>query len=262
MAGTVGSSYKDVVARTLLCGARLDRRHLLERVAVPAGPGRRGRAAGDRGVDPRGERGLPAVLAESQERARLPVAVRHQRRPPARLPQPDPPGGKARRGRAENDTSVHGASVVGRAGVESKYDRYLRGSPGFQRVAVDSMGRVLGDSGEVQGRAGDTLVTSIDARVQAVVEQQLESAIKLARKTMDTVTGRQYVADSGAAVVMDATNGRIVAMASQPTYDPSVWVGGISRRTSAGSTPRRPARRCCSGHPRASSRRRSTGSRS
>ena len=81
-----------------------------------------------------------------------------------------------------------------------------------------------------QGRAGDTLVTSIDARVQAVVEQQLEPTIKTARKTMDTVTGRRYVADSGAAVVMDATNGRIVAMAGQPTYDPSVWVGGITSK--------------------------------
>jgi len=125
---------------------------------------------------------------------------------------------------------VHGASVVGRAGLEKEYDKYLRGLPGYKRVAVDSMGRVLGDSGEVQGRAGDTLVTSIDARVQAVVEQQLEQTIKTARKTFDKVTHKNYVADSGAAIVMEAKTGRIVAMASQPTYDPSVWVGGISKK--------------------------------
>lgn len=129
---------------------------------------------------------------------------------------------------SEGDTSVHGASVVGRAGVEKEYDEYLRGEPGYKRVAVDSMGRVLGDSGEIESTAGDTLVTSIDARVQAVVEQQLESTIKTARRTTDKVTGRKYVADSGAAVVMDVTNGRVVAMAGYPTYDPSVWVGGIS----------------------------------
>ena len=128
----------------------------------------------------------------------------------------------------EGDASVHGASVVGRAGVEKQYDRYLRGFPGYKQVAVDSMGRVLGDSGEVEGRVGDTLVTSIDARVQAVVEQQLAQTIKTARATRDTVTGRNYVADSGAAVVMEADTGRIVAMASQPTYDPEVWVGGIT----------------------------------
>ena len=132
--------------------------------------------------------------------------------------------------KAENDTSVHGASVVGRAGLEKEYDRYLRGLPGYKRVAVDSMGRVLGDSGEIQGRVGDTLVTSIDARVQAVVEQQLEQTIKTARKTFDKVTHKNYVADSGAVVVMDAKNGRVVAMSGAPTYDPKVWVGGITSK--------------------------------
>jgi len=129
---------------------------------------------------------------------------------------------------ADKDTSVHGASVVGRAGLEKEYDRYLRGQPGYKRVAVDSMGRVLGDSGEVQGRAGDTVVTSLDARVQAVVEQQLDQTIKTARQTFDKVSGKNYVADSGAVVVLDAKNGRVVAMAGAPTYDPNVWVGGIS----------------------------------
>jgi penicillin-binding protein 2 len=132
--------------------------------------------------------------------------------------------------RADKDTSVHGASVVGRAGLEKEYDRYLRGQPGYKRVAVDSMGRVLGDSGEVEGRAGDTVVTSLDARVQGVVEQQLDQTIKTARKTFDKVTGKNYVADSGAVVVLDAKNGRVVAMAGAPTYDPNVWVGGISSK--------------------------------
>jgi len=128
------------------------------------------------------------------------------------------------------DTSVHGASVVGRAGLEKQYDTYLRGHPGYRRVAVDSMGRVLGTNGETAGVVGDTLVTSLDARVQAVVEQQLEQTIQMTRRTLDPVTDRNYAADSGAVVVMDATNGRIVAMAGQPTYDPSVWVDGISSK--------------------------------
>ena len=130
----------------------------------------------------------------------------------------------------DGDRSVNGASSVGRAGVEKEYDRWLRGMPGYRSVAVDSMGRVLGDDGEVAGQPGDTLVTSIDAKVQSVVEQQLWQTIQTARQTRDTVTGRNYVADSGAAVVMEADTGRIVAMASQPTYDPSVWVGGITRK--------------------------------
>jgi penicillin-binding protein 2 len=132
--------------------------------------------------------------------------------------------------KASGDTSVNGASVVGRAGVEQEYDEWLRGMPGYQQVAVDSMGRVLGDEDEVSAQPGDTLVTSIDAKVQSVVEQQLASTIQTARATFDKVSGKNYVADSGAAIVMEAKTGRIVAMASQPTYDPSVWVGGITKK--------------------------------
>ena len=127
------------------------------------------------------------------------------------------------------DVSVNGASQVGRAGVEKSYDRWLRGMPGYQRVAVDSMGRVLGEDSVDTGRPGDTLVTSLDARVQSVVEKQLALTIKTARATTDPVTNRKYVADSGAAVVLEAKTGRVVAMASQPTYDPGVWVGGITK---------------------------------
>jgi penicillin-binding protein 2 len=128
------------------------------------------------------------------------------------------------------DRSINGASVVGRAGVEKEYDRWLRGMPGYKSVAVDSMGRVLGDDSEVAGQPGDTLVTSIDAKVQGVVERQLAGAIRTARATYDPVTHRNYRADSGAVVVLDARNGRVVAMASQPTYDPSIWVGGITKK--------------------------------
>ncbi len=130
----------------------------------------------------------------------------------------------------DGDRSVNGASVVGRAGVEKEYDAWLRGMPGYTQVAVDSMGRVIGDEGDVAAQPGDTLVTSIDARVQSVVEQNLASTIQTARQTFDKVTHRNYRADSGAVVVMEAKTGRIVAMASQPTYDPSVWVGGISKK--------------------------------
>jgi penicillin-binding protein 2 len=130
----------------------------------------------------------------------------------------------------DGDKSVNGASSVGRAGVEKEYDRWLRGMPGYKSVAVDSMGRVLGDDSEVAGQPGDTLVTTIDAKVQGVVEKQLAETIKLARQTYDPVSHRNYRADSGAVVVMEAKTGRIVSMASQPTYDPGVWVGGITKK--------------------------------
>jgi len=138
--------------------------------------------------------------------------------------------GELQQAKRDHDTSVNGASTVGRAGIEEEYDRYLRGRPGYQKVAVDSMGRVLGDEGEVKGHPGDTLVTSIDARVQATTEKALHEAIMTARATYDPVTHRNYRADSGAAIVLQARTGRVVAMASQPTYDPSEWVGGITKK--------------------------------
>ncbi|MCZ4497926.1 MAG: Peptidoglycan glycosyltransferase [Marmoricola sp.] len=134
-----------------------------------------------------------------------------------------------------DDPTLNAASVVGRAGLEKSYDQWLRGTPGFTKVGVDSMGRVLGtstgdDSGSTAAKPGDTLVTSIDAKVQSVAEKELHDAITTARKTYDPVTHKNYVADSGAVVVMNAHNGNVVAMASQPTYDPNVWVGGITQK--------------------------------
>ncbi|HWJ65394.1 MAG TPA: penicillin-binding protein 2 [Nocardioides sp.] len=129
---------------------------------------------------------------------------------------------------ASGDSSVNGASVVGRAGVEKEYDEWLRGQPGYQQVAVDSQGRVRQDVSDLAAQPGDTLVTSIDARVQGIVEQQLATMIRTQRGITDPVTDRKFEADSGAAVVLEARTGRIVALASQPTYDPSVWVGGIT----------------------------------
>jgi penicillin-binding protein 2 len=137
--------------------------------------------------------------------------------------------GELTHAKQHHDSSLNAASTVGRAGVEQEYDRYLRGHPGYHRVAVDSMGRVLGNDGKKPGRPGDTLVTSIDAKVQSATERALADAIRTARATYDPVSHRNYRADSGAAIVMQARTGRIVAMASQPTYDPAQWVGGISQ---------------------------------
>jgi penicillin-binding protein 2 len=128
------------------------------------------------------------------------------------------------------DTSVNGASVVGRAGVEKEYDAWLRGQPGYERVKVNANGEVIGEEADVRSQPGDTLVTSIDAKVQGIVERQLHKMIVTARGTVDTVTGRRFEADSGAAVVMDVNTGRIIAMASQPTYDPEVWADGITQK--------------------------------
>ncbi|WP_336322637.1 penicillin-binding protein 2 [Streptomyces lavendofoliae] len=128
----------------------------------------------------------------------------------------------------DSDSPFLRSDMVGRSGLERTYDKALRGKAGVTRYEVDNLGRVLGEAESDPGRPGSTVVTSIDARVQAVAEYELHAAMKKVRGETDKITGRPYKADAGAVVVMESRTGRVVAMASQPDYDPNAWVGGIS----------------------------------
>ncbi|GAA3974304.1 penicillin-binding protein 2 [Actinomadura viridis] len=119
-------------------------------------------------------------------------------------------------------TGYSGVDLIGRDGLEASYDADLRGEPGLRRVLVDSQGRVTGTASEQPPVPGGNLVTSIDAGIQGAAEKALDNAMKAAR-------GRGDKADAGAAVVMDVTDGRVVALASRPTYDLGIWTGGISQ---------------------------------
>ncbi|GGW40634.1 penicillin-binding protein 2 [Streptomyces griseoloalbus] len=128
------------------------------------------------------------------------------------------------------------SDMVGRSGLERQYDKQLRGKAGVTRYEVDNLGRVIGTAESDPAQPGANLVTSIDSRVQRIAEYELNEAMKAARKEHDRNTNRNYEADSGAVVVMEAKTGRVVAMASNPTYDPNAWVGGISAKDYANLT--------------------------
>jgi penicillin-binding protein 2 len=125
---------------------------------------------------------------------------------------------------------------VGKAGLEEQYDDVLRGVNGIKQLAVDRAGNVTGTVSETAATPGDNLVTNIDAKVQAVLEQQLVLAIQRARSLPDPQGNGHYKADSAAGVVLDVRNGHVVAMASVPTYDPSIWVGGVTNKQYAALT--------------------------
>ncbi len=112
--------------------------------------------------------------------------------------------------------------LVGQSGLEAQYNTALSGQPGTQEVSVNAAGAVLGVATSKPAQTGDTLVTSINAKIQAVAQQALNSAIARSRAGGNS-------ANQGAAIV-ETTGGRIVAMASYPDYNPDVWTNGISQQ--------------------------------
>jgi len=119
-------------------------------------------------------------------------------------------------------TGFSGVDLVGQAGLEAEYDSQLRGQAGTQVVSVNAAGDVTGTVSQTPPVNGGDLVTSLNAQVQAVAQNALNGAIARSRAAGND-------ANQGAAIVM-TTTGRVVAMASYPDYDPSVWTGGISQQ--------------------------------
>jgi len=128
---------------------------------------------------------------------------------------------------------VQASALIGRAGVEQTYERSLRGVDGVRQLLVDKDGNVTGTAGTTPPVPGDRLVLSLDSAVQKVAEDELASAV-LAARQRPYYRGGKTVADSGSVVVLEAKTGRVVALASYPSYDPALFTGGISSSDYAG----------------------------
>ena len=113
------------------------------------------------------------------------------------------------------------SETIGKTGLEIQYDSFLRGEPGIRTVIVDRKESITRESQNTKPVAGDHLVTSLDVRLQAAAEKALKDAVMRGR-------ANGYTSDSGAAVVMDIRTGRILALASYPTYDPNAWEKGLT----------------------------------
>jgi penicillin-binding protein 2 len=109
--------------------------------------------------------------------------------------------------------------VIGQAGIEATYDKYLRGTAGSAQVTVDSRGRLTSSiEPKITPRAGNTIRLTIDLKVQRAAEQALRFGIRVAHDN------GQWAADGGAIVALDPRDGSVLALASYPTYQPSVYV--------------------------------------
>ena len=120
-----------------------------------------------------------------------------------------------------NGNQYFRSETIGKTGLEIQYDSFLRGEPGIRTVIVDRKESVTRESQNTKPIAGDHLVTSLDVRLQASAEKALKDAVMRGRASGHT-------SDSGAAIVMDIKTGRILALASYPTYDPNAWEKGLT----------------------------------
>jgi penicillin-binding protein 2 len=124
---------------------------------------------------------------------------------------------------------------IGQSGVESTYDSYLRGVPGSARLHIDALGRPRSSLATTTiAKSGNDVRLTIDAKLQDAAEKALQYGIHLAQ------ANKQWYAHGGAIVALDPNDGSILAMASSPSYDPSVYAGHVTEPelAAAGLTPK------------------------
>ena len=109
------------------------------------------------------------------------------------------------------EANYQATQVIGKLGVERYYEDVLHGTKGYQEVEVNSRGRIVRTLEYVPPVAGKDIVLNIDLELQKYVFEQLDHR-------------------TGSAVVLDPKDNSVLAMASSPSYDPNLFVDGISSR--------------------------------
>jgi penicillin-binding protein 2 len=117
---------------------------------------------------------------------------------------------------------------IGKTGIEAAYDSYLRGRDGLAQIRVDSLGRPQ-SSLELrrEPQAGNALRLTIDIGLQRAAERALRYGLELAHEK------GHWAANGGAIVALDARDGAVLALASAPTFKPTLFVGRPNLRNLA-----------------------------
>ena len=118
--------------------------------------------------------------------------------------------------------------IIGKAGIEYTFEKYLKGTDGIKQIDMDVDGTTTGEYISKEAVSGSDIILTIDSKLQAVTEEALKNNIE---KIASGGFGKSYPADAGAAVVMNVKTGEVLAMASYPDYDPSSFVNGIDTET-------------------------------
>lgn len=117
------------------------------------------------------------------------------------------------------------APYVGKSGIERAYESHLMGDSGAERLEVDAKGRPVRQVGQDEAVPGEKLELTIDASLQSYVTQLLAAS-----------------GHSGGVVALDPSTGEVLCLASSPTYDASMFLGGItdSEWNNLNSDPKKP----------------------
>ena len=123
-----------------------------------------------------------------------------------------------------------GGDQIGLTGLEEFYEYLLRGENGKIVYEVDPQGRPVNIIEETQYTPGNDLYLTIDIELQKVTEELLYEGILEARSKKVSGTDENYKVPGGVVVVINSRNGEVLSMVSYPTYDPGLFVGGISEK--------------------------------
>jgi penicillin-binding protein 2 len=132
---------------------------------------------------------------------------------------------------AHKDEGYREGELIGKDGVEQTFEGVLRGTPRRLKVEVDSRGRVVRTIEERKAVPGKDVKLTLDIDVQRMAEQSLAQGMEGARRLQDQNEKQRfesYRAGAGAVVALDPNDGSVVAMASNPTYDPRQFSSGIT----------------------------------
>lgn len=140
--------------------------------------------------------------------------------PSATQTTPAPAGGRPAKPYQPGDS-------IGKGGVEQAYEDDLRAVPGRRTIEVNAQGDLIDVVRRDEPVAGNDVWLTIDLDLQAHAERLLEAKIRSLRSQRDK-DGNRLNAPQGSVVIQDPTNGQILAMASYPSFDPSITVNGIS----------------------------------
>ena len=112
---------------------------------------------------------------------------------------------------------------VGKDGFEAAFEEYLHGVDGWRVDVVDKEGTVINSYYEKEPRAGNTVETTLDLRLQQVAENSLEETISLLKvaKDEDGDPADGHDVEGAAVVAMDVRTGEVLVCASYPSYDPN-----------------------------------------